>query len=518
MNELIQQLLRHARGMWHRRWIGLAVSWLVAIVAVVVVYRIPERYEASARIHVDTDSFLKPMLAGLAIQPNIDQQVQLLGRTLISRPNIETLIRTAGLDAVERGPVERERLIDRLMNTVRLTPAGANNLYLISYRDTDPTQARKVVQSLVGVFIELAESDKREDSTSAVKFVDEHIRQYEENLRAAEGRLKDFKLKYLGTAGRDGGDYFARMSQLQAGIDAARLELGVAEQTRDAYRRELSGEQRVLSPESMDPRIVESVPEFDTRIAALKKDLDDLLRKYTDNHPDVVSTRRLLGQLEEQRRNELEARRKAGPASRRAQTLERNPVFEQLRVSLAEAEANVASARAKLAGQEAQYRQLKAQAQLVPQVEAEYAQLNRDYDVQKKLYESLLARRQSAGLGIESQETDGSHIRVIDPPRVAPGPVQPSRVVMLLMAFLASLASGALASFAASQLMPTFPDARALREVTQRPVLGTVSRVANGAAKRRARQGTFMFAGGVGGLIAAFAAVVAVALAVGRAA
>ena len=75
--------------MWHRRWIGLAAAWLAALISVAIVYRIPERWEASARVFVDTESLLRPLLAGLAIQPNVDQQVALISRTLISRPNVE---------------------------------------------------------------------------------------------------------------------------------------------------------------------------------------------------------------------------------------------------------------------------------------------------------------------------------------------------------------------------------------------------------------------------------------------
>ena len=90
------------RGIWHRRWIGLAVAWLAAIIGIAVVYRIPERYEASARVYVDTESLLRPLLAGLAIQPNLDQQVSLMSRTLISRPNVEKLVRMADLDLARR--------------------------------------------------------------------------------------------------------------------------------------------------------------------------------------------------------------------------------------------------------------------------------------------------------------------------------------------------------------------------------------------------------------------------------
>jgi polysaccharide chain length determinant protein (PEP-CTERM system associated) len=523
MKDFFEQILTHLRGMWHRRWIGLGVAWVAAIVGVAVVYRVPEKYEAQARVYVDTESLLKPLLAGLAIQPNLDQQVSLMSRTLISRPNVERLIRMADLDLQVRNAAEREELTDQVMKTIRLSNLSTN-LYTIGYRDPSPDQARRVVQSLLNIFVESSLGDKRQDTQSAVKFLDEQIRRYEESLRAAENRLKDFKLKYMGVADRDS-DYFRRLSQLRQDIDAARLELQSYEQARDSYKRELAGEVPSLIPDgtTTEAPVVETTPELDTRIAALKKEIDDLLRKYTDQHPDVQTARRLLTQLEDQRKTELEARRKAAAAAAARTTSSaapapggRNPVFQQLRLSLAEAEASVAAAKAKLGGYEAQYNQLRAQAQLVPQVEAEFAQLNRDYDVQKKTYENLLARREAAAMGKDVQDTGGAQFRVIDPPRVSPDPVFPNRIALLAITFLVSIVMGLLASFAASQLMPTFHDARTLREVAKRPIVGMVSMIPGDSTRRRRVRDRFLFAGSLSGLFAAFAAVIAFAVLVGR--
>src|SRR3954462_5345500 len=131
MNDLYRELLDHLRGMWHRRWIGLGVAWLAVVIGVAVVYRIPERYEASARVYVDTESILKPLLSGLAIQPNLDQQVALMSRTLISRPNVEKLVRMADLDLRVKAQSERDELIDAVIRTIRLEGNITSNLYVI---------------------------------------------------------------------------------------------------------------------------------------------------------------------------------------------------------------------------------------------------------------------------------------------------------------------------------------------------------------------------------------------------
>ena len=522
MNETLEQLRRALREMWHRRWIGLAVAWAVALIGIAIVYRIPERYEATARVFVDTESLLKPLLAGLAIQPNVDQQVGLVSRTLISRPNVEKVVRMADLDLRTGSDAEREEVIDRVMKTIRLTGSTSNNLYTISYLDTEPEQARKTVQSLLTIFVESSLGDKRQDSRAAVRFIDDQIKHYERALQAAENRLKEFKLRYMGITERDGGgDYFSRMAGVQSQIAAARLELNAAEQARDSYKRELAGEQPAFIPEKVDTSgVPDSVPETDVRIAQLKRELDELSRKYTENHPDVSNTKRIIGELETQRKVELAERRKTFETSgpRTSAPVDRNPVFHQLRISLAEAEAQVASSRAKLSGLEGQYAQLKSRASMVPEVEAEFAQLNRDYEVQKKTYESLLSRRESATMGIGMQDTGGAQFRVIDPPRVSPRPVAPNRLALLGLAFLASLGAGLAASFVASQLAPTFHEPVTLRKSTSRPVLGSVSMLPSPTLTTARRRRAWLFAGGMSGLFALFATVVAFALFLWRAA
>lgn len=508
MDELVQQALTTLRGMWHRRWFGLAAAWIVAIIAVTVALRIPDRYEASARVYVDTQTLLRPLMEGLSIQPNIDQQVVLLSRTLISRPNVEKVVRMADLDLTTSSNAARDELIDSVTNKLKLS-GGATNIYTITFRDTSPEQARKVVQSLLTIFVESSLGDKRQDSRAAVRFVDEQIKQYDENLRAAEDRLKEFRLKYLGVAGQGGPDYFGRLSKLSDDIASAKRELRAAEESRDAYKRELAGETAVLLPETQAAPSTIAVPAIDSRLAALRTELDTLTRRFTDEHPDVVATKRNIEALEEQRRQEVAALRRASTAAKGSSdmSVNRNPVFQQLKVSLSDAEASVASLRARLVSFEAQYAQLKSTARLVPQVEAEYTQLNRDYEIQKRVYETLLARKQSATIGEGVQDFGGTQFRVIDPPRVLPDPVPPTRTTLLGLAFVAALGAGLLAAFMASQILPTFHDARSLREVTKRPILGMVTMLQTEALSRMRRRNGLLFTGGVSGLLVSFVAV-----------
>lgn len=506
MDDLLRQGLAILRGMWQRRWVGLTAAWIVGIASVVYILRLPDVYEASARIYVDTQSVLKPLMQGLAVQPNVDQQVMILSRTLISRPNVEKLVRMADLDLSVKSKAQQDAMIDSLMKALKIDSAGRDNLYTLSYRDTTPDHAKRVVQSLTSIFVESNLGDKRKDSDSAKRFIDDQIKVYEKKLEDAEARLKDFKIRHMGTNDVVGRDYFTRLSELTTQLNQSRLELREAEQSRDALKREISGEEPVLIPEDTPGANANiAVPEVDGRIEAMKRTLDGLLQKYTEQHPDVVGAKRVIQELEEQKAALIAARRKAA-TNKTTAPIFGNPVFQQLKVSLAEAEANVASLRTRVAEYEARFVRLKESSKVVPQMEAEYAQLNRDYDVHKKNYETLVSRRESAQISGEMEAVSGADFRLIDPPRVSPQPVAPNRILLLGMAFGLALGVGTFFSFLASQLWPTFFDARSVRDATGLPVLGSVSMILGDRQRRRERNGLIGFVTGVLALVGSYGA------------
>lgn len=508
MEELLRQALAILRAMWRHRWLGLIVAWLVGAVAAVIVVRIPDRYEAAARIYVDTDSLLRPLMAGLAVQPNVEQRVVMLSRTLISRPNVEKLVRMADLDLNAKSKSAQEALIEHVTKTLEISSAGRDNLYTLSYRDPDPGKAKRVVQSLTTIFVDSALS-KQKDSNSAVNFLAEQISSYEKKLADAEARLKEFKLRNIDLQLGEGASLTGRASQISQELQQARLELREAENAREALRRQITSEEPTVTVES--PSFVPEIAttEFDSRIDALKKNLDAMLQRYTERHPDVINAQRMIKDLEEQKRQELAARKKT-MTGKPGSTVSTNPVYQQLKVSLNEAEARVASLRARVGELGGRYNRAVTVIKTQPELEAELTQLNRDYEIHKRNYAALVERRETATLSGELEQTGSvADFRLIDPPRASTSPVAPNRMVLLPIALLVALGAGVGSSFVASQLRPVFFDGRTLRDVTGLPILGSVSLIKHEADLLREKKSNRRFAIVFVALIGVFAAGVA---------
>ena len=496
MNEFTRQAAILAGSVWQHRWMAIAVAWIVALAGALVVWVVPERHEARARVYVDTQTVLRPMMVGLAFQPDIDQQVRMLGRTLISRPNVERLVNNPaiGLDKLEPGQLDAQ--IETLMKSIKVELTGGNNLYAISYRDQDPVRARKLVEVLVGMFMESGLDSKRKDSAEASRFIDEQIKLYESKLTEAENRLKDFKLKNMSVAATTNQDFFGRIQTLTDDVNRLRVALGAAEQSRDATRRELTNEEPNLPVAAASA--VSLTPDLDSRVETQKRQLDEMLRRYTEEHPDVLTTRRIISQLEDQRRRELDALKSSNSAVRRAAAAT-NPVFQRLRLNLADAEANVASLRSQLGNQQARLEEIRAQSNKVPQAEAELVQLNRDYEIMRRNYDQLVQRREAASLGVKIDQTSSmADFRLIEPPRVLPTPVFPSRIQLALGVMLLAVASGIAVAYAQTLLNPVFSSERELREFTKRPVLGSLLKVEDPRDRDLERQDRIKLSGVMG--------------------
>jgi polysaccharide chain length determinant protein (PEP-CTERM system associated) len=433
--------------------------------------------------------------------PNVNQLVTMMSRTLISRPNVDKVIRMADMEIKLRTPEDREQMITHLTKQLTIKSGGAENLYTIAFADDDPQQARRVVQSLLTIFVEGSLGSKRKDSDSARRFIGEQLKSYNDTLIAAETAVTEFKRRHMGLIGVEGRNYYTQMVEAQAAVSQAALELKEAENSRDAIKNQLKGDAPIFLGDFRSE--VAANPEIDSRIESLQLQLDSLQLRYTEQHPDIVAVDRMINQLKEQKQREAKLK-KPSPSQVHAQ----NPVYQQLSVTLAGAEATVASMRARVAEYNRRYSALQAAANAIPQYEAEFTQLTRDYEVTKKNYESLLSRRESAQISQDMESnTSVMDFRVIDPPQVPSVPSFPNRPLLISIVLLAALGAGAAFAFLLSQARPTVNGERRVQEVSGLPVLGTVVMAWTRAQTARQKRGLIAFFASLLSLLSAYIAI-----------
>jgi polysaccharide chain length determinant protein (PEP-CTERM system associated) len=474
MHEILQEVIAILRSMWRYRWYAMGLTWIIAIAGWVVIMRMPDQFTASARVNVNTESVLRPLMRGLTIEPNVQQRLSLMSRTLLSRPNLEKLARMSDLDIKANTPQDLDSLLNNLVGNIRLKQAGREvNFYSLEYTSTNPKLAKDVVQNLLTILSENTLGQSRENSDAAQRFLHSQVKEYETKLNEASKKLDDFKRENHALMPTLSQGYYASLQETEKLLDESTLQLQEATRTRDELKRQIRGEEPVFGIAS-DPA---SAPMFssaiDSRIQELEKQRDELLLKYTKHHPQVVSIDDTIAALKKRKAEEL-----ANKGAVAVTPLEQNPVYQQIRLSIAQAEANVSGLQVRVREYQKKERKLKEMIDQLPEVESQLKQLQRDYDQARQRYTEFTQRQETAKLSEEVEQAgEGVQVKIVDPPHVPTNPTGPKRFLFNSAILLLSLGAGIGLAFLLSQIKPVILDTRNLRKLTGLPVYGSVSRI-----------------------------------------
>ena len=471
LQEQLEIIISYARNLWNKRWWLAAVAWLVCSAGWVGVYNLPDEYDVSARIYVDTRNLLKPLLRGLTIQGDSEQQIRLMERTLFSRPNLEKIVRMADLDLTVSDDIGFDALIKEVKKSISMRKDRKDNLYTIHYSDPDPEKAKRIVQAVLTTFVENTIGEAKGDTAKAQRFIDKQIGDYERRLQAAETELKVFKQKNVAYLS-ESGSFYSRLKSETGRLEASKLELAEAEQKRNTILKEIEGEEPVFIPELHEKDSQTS--QYDLRIQNLTSQLDSLLLKYTGKHPDVIGLKRTLEDLEKKREKELSEISEDSPA--RGTTLAGSNYYQQMKLTLSRLEASISSLQVRVKNYQGRVDTLRSQVDTVPEVEAQLTSLNRDYGIVKKKHGELLVRREQAVLSQQADQNSSEiKFRVIDPPRVPLEPTGPNRILFASIVLAIGFAAGVGVAFVLGLLGPTFTSGYMLTQATGLKLLGTVS-------------------------------------------
>jgi polysaccharide chain length determinant protein (PEP-CTERM system associated) len=515
-SQVVDQVVNELRGAWRFRWIAMIVAWVVCVGGWIVVFSLPDMYESSAKVYVDTRTMLKPLLDKLTVEADIYSQLRLVRQGMLGRPQLERVARETGLDRDAHTPEEMAALVDALRSRIRIEGGGSadreagGGLYIIAYQDASRDKSIEVVSHLLDTFVEDTLGGKREGSEEAQRFLMKQIAEYEAKLSESENRLAEFKKKNVGLVpGEQTGDYFTRLRAEIDGATKAESDLAVALSRRDALQRQLRGEAPNLSaPAPASTPAGGGANDTSARIAENQARLDELLLRFTDRHPDVIATRETLDQLKQRREEEIAALRRGDASAVASSGIAGNPVYQSIQLALNQAEVEIAALRRQIAGHQEKARELRGLVNTAPQVEAEYARLNRDYEVTREGYRELVNRLQKARLSERADETGVVKFEVVDPPAAAFHPVAPNRNRLLFVILAVGLGLGGGVAYLLHQLRPVFNNARSLADITGLPVIGAISMTWLDRKRLESRLRRLAFGGAAAGLMLVFAGAV----------
>lgn len=505
MQEMFLKLLDDFRGAWRFRRYALLAAWVVCVTCWVAVSMMPNVYRSSARVFVDTRTALDRYVKDLAIQQDVNAQINFVRQSLLSRPALEKVVRETDLDLRAKTPKQRIALVDSLLTDIKIfaNDTGSGGLvFTLTYDDPNRETSLRVVELLMNTFVEDVLGGKRSGSEVGNKFLQEQIEEYEQRLRESEERLADFKRRNVGLMPGAQGDYFSRLQNQIAQVDKDRADLAIAQTGRDELARQLRGEASAAA-QGAPSSAATATSETAQRIQEAQARLDNLLLQYTEKHPDVIALRQTIAQLEERRRAELAAL-SSGKLPAGAST---NPVVQSIQLQLNKADVEVASLKARIAEGQRKVADLQKMVNTAPEIEAEFTRLNRDYDGNRERYAQLVDRREKAKLGDQAERSDEIRFEVLDPPASKLEPVAPNRPLLIIGGLIFGLGAGAALAVLLHQLRPVFNSSRSLAEITQLPVFGVVSEIWLEKHRLRRRGELFRYSTAAAALLVIFVVV-----------
>jgi len=486
------QALTYLTGAWSYRWHAVGIAWIICFAGWGAVAALPDQYESEAKVYIDTDSLMTPLLKGIAVSTDSQQQIAMMLKTFISRPNLEQVVRLSDPrgEAYTRGQLEEQ--VTNLEQKIRVRSLGTRNYYGIAFSDNNSQYAQSVTQSLISILMDSNIGDKRRDIEGARSFLDRQVAEYENRLREADQRRADFKSTNLEILGR--GASSSRLDGANSGVNGARNELAVAIARRDSVQAQLASTPATVP--GNDPifltraareafgggeREVRSGPA--ERLELGKRQLSEMLLKFTDQHPDVIALKKTIAELESQvspatdpESPDAEAKSPGVP----------NPVYVQLKAKFADEETNVAVQRQRLSAATAEIDEAKRSTSKTIDVQTKYAELDRDYGSIERTYQSLLQGRESARMSqAVDDQAQAFAFRVVEPPQRSLRPSGPNRPLFNSLVLLAGFAGGLAAAVSLSLLSGRVNASDDLVAEFGVPVIGVVTKLRKADDRRQ---------------------------------
>ncbi len=481
MRDQLILVYSYLHGTWQYRWMALVLAAVVAISGWAVVYTLPDRFTSRAVVHVDTTSMIQPLLRGLSVEADIERGLNIMSKTLLSRENLEDVIRHADMDLGADDTLAMDRLVSDMRRSIELRYEGrrqrGNNVYELTYVGSSPELTYQVVSRLLNTLIEHTLDSTRTDTVEAQQFIDRQIREHEVRLVAAELKLADFKRENVGLMPDERGGYFGRLQAEQDELDNIGSQLRLAERRHSAMLKQLEGETPLLTAGGFNEPKAQ-------KLRQLRKQLVVLLTRYQEQHPNVKAVRATMEDLMSSDVTAVNVFVDAGGSG----STEFNPVYQELKAEIHRASVDVETFKIKLLEQKNSVQRLQQAVDIIPDVEAELARLNRDYDITHDRFLSFVERRETARLA-QAVGQAGSNIkfRIIEPPRVPTKPSEPNRLLFLTAAFFVAIAAGLAWGLFRYLLRPTFIDSSQIITKTGLPVLGSVGLYLDKQHKRKRR-------------------------------
>ncbi len=462
-----------------RKWWFLVPSATAIVVGVALVLFLPKEYLSAATVGIAAPSVSADLAASTALDR--DERIRALSQQLVSRQVLARVVRAEGLDAGEQG---LDQAINRLRSGVQpvsfpapVAPAANGqtslDLFYVSYVDRSPEATQRITNRLVEVFVDETSRTRAARAEDTTVFLDAQIREALARLSDTEAQLREAKQANMGRLPEQTDANLQSLNGMRQQLESTNIALRGEQDRLSMIERQIEAMQQGAETLPVPGGAAQAPATPELRAQTIEQELAAARMSYTDKHPEVL---RLQEELKAARA--AAAAERTRPAEDRLAHLKNDPAYRQLLADRENGRLRVRELQRAESQARSQIGLYQARVESAPMVEQQMLALQREYDLQKKQYEDLVARRETARMteSLERRQA-GEQFRVFAPASWPGSPYKPDRLRILLGALLAGAFLGGLGVVGREFLDRSVHDSITLAREYELPVLGEIPRI-----------------------------------------
>ena len=433
----------------------------------------PRKYMASTLVLV-TPPRVPAELVRSTVTSGISERLNSISQEIMSRTRLEAVIDELKLFPEEAKKVDREVLVDMMRKNIKVDiPTRASSqenvgYFALKYTSKDPVVAAAVANKLSSLFIEENLKQREQQAVGTSEFLSNELKTTRERLETQGKELADYKRRHLGELPEQRETNIRLLEQIQLQYQRNEESLRAAQDRQLLIGRQM----RELENPSVQPGEgatgARTRGSFETQLDDMKKSLAELQSRYTERHPDVVSLKRKIAEMEKRKD---------------AFNINNDPRYRELANALAATDLEIKRLQDESVKLRSQMGQYRGRIEGATVREQQMSSIVQEYDNTKRLYETLLRKSEEAqqAENLERRQK-GEQFRVVDPARVPEKPVQPDIPMVLLIGLVGGVASGLGGIFAREQLDRSFRDPEDVEATLGFKVLANIPKIVSKAS------------------------------------
>ena len=494
-----------------RIWYVIIPFAFVVSAAAIYSFTAPQKYRATTLILV-TPQKVPADFVRSTVTSRIEDRLQSIGQEIMSRTRLEQVISEFKLYQGEAKSLAAEEIIELMRKDTTVQIRGREGYFTISYTGKDPRTVTMVTNKLASLFIEENLKLREQQAQGTTEFLTIELNATKAKLEEQEKLVTQFKKQFMYELPDQRDVNLNILGKLQQQLQTLNDALKSAQDRKLIIQKQLTEMRNMaamLTEQAAGPTAQEdSAGSFSSspsalpkpkmgnpdelRLEKLKNHLSELMTKYKEKHPDVLTTKKQIADLEKKIEKDRAVMKEGGPEvaspgvpKEKGEKKEAgvDPFYREMEGQLAATDLEIKRLKDEEARTKAKMGEYQTRVENIPVRELAMTNLTRDYQNTKETYHSLLKKNQEAqqAENLERRQK-GEQFKVVDPARIPEKPFSPNIPRNLLLGLLLGMGLGFGIAFFREQMDRSFKDAEDLETTLGFRVLANIPKIDKKAA------------------------------------